>query len=122
MGNIISDNNKFNNNDLLNKINLLENKIDELNNKISDLESKKPMNIDKVKSIDEFVDNWYEENKEVDIGVINLPLVGDIDILPDKIEKHIYKKSLLIASTLMEDMLENINFNMLDKNIKFDVK
>lgn len=122
MGNIISDNNKFNNNDLLNKINLLENKIDELNNKISDLESKKPTNIDKVKSIDEFVDKWYEDNKEVDIGVINLPLVGDIDILPDKIEKHIYKKSLLITSTLIEELLENINFNMLDKNIKFDVK
>ena len=72
-------------------------------------------------SIDEFVDKWYKENKEVNIGLINIPMVGEIDVLPNKVEKHIYKKSLLIASSLIEDMLENLSFNILDKKIEVKI-
>ena len=110
------------NEELLNKIDILQNQIKSLNNKIEELEQKPKIdNTKKLQSIDEFVDNWYNENKDVDIGIINLPLVGDVDMLPDKIEKHIYKKSLLIMSTLLEDMLQNISFTILDKEIKIDV-
>ena len=119
MGNMFNTNK---NEELLNKIDILQNQIKSLNNKIEELEQKPKIdNTKKLQSIDEFVDNWYNENKDVDIGIINLPLVGDVDMLPDKIEKHIYKKSLLIMSTLLEDMLQNISFTILDKEIKIDV-
>ena len=119
MGNMINTNK---NDELLNKIDTLQNQIKSLNNKIEELEQKPKIdNKKKLQSIDEFVDNWYNENKDVDIGIINLPLVGDVDMLPDKIEKHIYKKSLLIMSTLLEDMLQNISFTILDKEIKIDL-
>ena len=73
------------------------------------------------KSIDEFVDKWYEENKDVDIGVIRVPFIGKVDVFPDRIEKHIYKKSLHIASSLMTEMLQNIQLQVLDKCIKIVV-
>ena len=97
---MVSDN-KSNNELLLNKIDSLENKIVELNNKIDKLENNK---LNKLISIDEYVDKWYDENKDKDIGVINIPFIGNVDILPDKIEKHIYKNSLLIVSSIMEDI------------------
>ena len=61
------------------------------------------------KNIDSYIDDWYKKNKEVDIGIIELPLIGKVDFLPDKIEKHIYKKTLLIISSLLEELLNNID-------------
>lgn len=57
----------------------------------------------------EFVDNWYEKNSDtIDLGVIDLPFGGSIDILPDSIEKHLYVKTL---SILMEIISQSkINF------------
>jgi hypothetical protein len=51
--------------------------------------------------IDEFVENWFEENKDdVDIGVIHIgPFT--IDIFPDFLEKYIYKKFLKIAYSFL---------------------
>tara|TARA_B100000497_G_scaffold122954_1_gene154807 strand:+ start:1147 stop:1473 length:327 start_codon:yes stop_codon:yes gene_type:complete len=51
--------------------------------------------------IDEFVENWFEENKDdVDIGVIHVgPFT--IDIFPDFLEKYIYKKFLKIAYSFL---------------------
>ena len=47
-------------------------------------------------NIDTFVDEWFEENKEkIDVGVIDCGLFK-IDVFPDTLEKHIYKKSLKI--------------------------
>jgi hypothetical protein len=78
---------------------LLKKRIIQLEKEIKTLKNKKI--IDK---IDDFVDNWFEENKDdVDIGNIK---VGpfQVDLLPDEMEKHIYKKSLKIFVTMLGDM------------------
>ena len=52
-----------------------------------------------------FINEWYDKNSDnIDIGVIDLPFGGSIDILPDSIEKHIYLKTL---SLLMEILAES---------------
>tara|TARA_Y100000389_G_scaffold177697_1_gene190223 strand:- start:8912 stop:9343 length:432 start_codon:yes stop_codon:yes gene_type:complete len=49
------------------------------------------------RNIDAFVDDWYEKNcQEVDIGVIDFKFFK-IDVLPDFIERHIYKKVIKIV-------------------------
>lgn len=47
-------------------------------------------------NVDEFVEKWFDENQDhVDIGVINVGFFK-IDLFPDYIEKHIYKKVIKI--------------------------
>ena len=53
------------------------------------------------KIIDNYVDTWYEKNKEeVDIRRVELfNLFGwkpEIDLMPDELEKHMYKKMMKI--------------------------
>ena len=119
---------------LIKRLEQLEEKIEsltQLNNKLTeDLEilsqSKSAHNQKSIKNkneittnyISDFVDDWYEKHKEIDIGVINIPMIGDIDILPDNIEKHIYKKTLLIVSSLIENITKDIKLNVLNKSIK----
>jgi hypothetical protein len=56
-------------------------------------------------NIDTFVEKWHEKNKEqIDIGVIDLKLFK-IDIFPDKLEKHIYKKVLKIIYSFFVDTI-----------------
>ena len=61
-------------------------------------------------NIDNFVENWYSENdKEIDIGVIaDLPIIGEIDVLPDKIEKYIYKNILHIMFSALRELDVNV--------------
>lgn len=66
-------------------------------------ELRKQYRLDKV---DDFVDKWFENNKEVDIGVVDLPIVGEIDLLPDSIEKHLYKKALNILISFKEECFD----------------
>ena len=82
-----------------------------LNMKIAELESIVKRQADEIEEnkkkpkwsdmIDDYVDKWYENNKdEVDIGRIELwNLFGykkEIDIMPDNVEKHMYKKIMKI--------------------------
>ena len=56
--------------------------------------------------IDEYIDTWYEENKdEVDIGVIKLFGMFSLDVMPDELEKHIYKKVFKIMFSLLKHKL-----------------
>lgn len=57
--------------------------------------------------IDEFVDKWYNENKEqVDIGVVKCgPFT--VDVMPDYVEKELYKKSFKIMFSLLKDLTNN---------------
>ena len=60
-------------------------------------------------ALKKFVDEWYEKNNDnIDIGVINLPFGGNIDILPDSIEKHLYVKMLSLVMELISE--SKINF------------
>ena len=74
-------------------------------------------------NIDKFIENWYEKNiNEVDIGVVNIPIVGDIDILPDYIEKYIYKKSLTIAMSFLKETINESEINILNNKINLVMK
>lgn len=80
---------------------LLKNRINHLENEIKNLKNKKL-----VDKIDNFVDTWFEANKDdVDIGNVEIGPFK-IDLLPDEMEKHIYKKSLKIFVTMMGDMIK----------------
>ena len=80
---------------------LLKNRINDLENEIKNLKNKKL-----VDKIDNFVDTWFEANKDdVDIGNVEIGPFK-IDLLPDEMEKHIYKKSLKIFVTMMADMIK----------------
>lgn len=80
---------------------LLKNRINYLENEIKNLKNKKL-----VDKIDNFVDTWFEANKDdVDIGNVEIGPFK-IDLLPDEMEKHIYKKSLKIFVTMMGDMIK----------------
>ena len=74
------------------RITQLEKEVDELKNtKLID-------------RVDDFVDDWFEKNKdEVDIGNVK---VGpfEVDLLPDEMEKHIYKKSMKILLTMLGEL------------------
>ena len=47
-----------------------------------------------------YVDTWYEANHDgIDLGRIDLPLVGEIDVFPEEREKAIYRKVFMLALT-----------------------
>ena len=47
-----------------------------------------------------YVDAWYDENQEgIDIGRIDLPLIGEVDVFPAEREKELYRKVFLLAIT-----------------------
>lgn len=104
---------------LLNKNKILSDELDKKTKQIKDLQDGiiKQSNLIDKESVKEFVDKFYEENKDIDIGVINTPL-GDIDILPDSIEKHLLTQSILISTNIIEKLLQNSSINIFNKNIR----
>ena len=101
----------------------LKNKIKDLKNKLKEKDEKRDAEREKTKDknfekkLDEFIENWFEKNKEIDIGVISTPF-GKIDILPDKIEKHLYKK----ISKVIFAALGEFDINFMGNNISLDIK
>ena len=68
---------------------------------IQNIEDKKTTKLSKktLDKIDLFIEEWYlKNNDDIDIGKFDIPIIGNIDLFPDYIEKHLYKK--LIAATL----------------------
>lgn len=58
--------------------------------------------------IDNYIDTWFDKNKsDVNIGVIDVYGMFKIDVLPDDMEKYIYKKILKIIIS----MVAEINLN-----------
>ena len=60
-------------------------------------------------NVDKKVDNWFEKHKEdVDIGRISVFQVFgqkyEIDILPDEMEKAIYKKCIKIMLSMISEL------------------
>ena len=117
-----------NNSDDISELKKIRERTDELENEINKLKS---MNEDLIKvnndlqneiainktngftiknkeSLKKFVDEWYDKNSDnIDIGVIELPFGGNIDILPDSVEKHMYVKTLsLLMEILSESKIE----------------
>ena len=51
-----------------------------------------------------YVAQWHAANKDnVNIGLVHVPLVGDVDVFPDRIERAVYEQMLtLLVTNLME--------------------
>ena len=83
-------------------------RIEDLSNKVKYLEKKIEL-MEKKKwgeYIDEYIDTWFEENKEdVDIGRVKVGGLFEIDLLPDHLEKQIYKKVFKILYSLLKQKL-----------------
>lgn len=85
--------------DLLEKINKLENDNNDLRKRLEKADTQWSSNIDA------FVEQWYEDNnEEIDIGVVDFKFFK-IDIMPDYLEKHIYKKVLKIVFSFLNSSL-----------------
>ena len=79
----------------------LSGKVKALENKLELLEKKKWSEY-----IDEYIDTWFEENKEeVDIGRVRIGGMFEVDLLPDELEKKIYKKIFKIVYSLMKQKI-----------------
>ena len=79
----------------------LSGKVKALENKLELLEKKKWSEY-----IDEYIDTWFEENKEeVDIGRVRIGGMFEVDLLPDELEKQIYKKVFKILYSLLKQKL-----------------
>ena len=91
---------------LINENNNLKEEIDVLKKLIEEIEKDKNKSWGEV--IDESVEKWYEKFKDdVDIGLVTtFELFGskmEIDVLPDVMEKAIYKKCLkILMATVLE--------------------
>jgi hypothetical protein len=68
-------------------------------------------------NIDGIFEEWYSSYKREDFKIfsIELPLVGKIDLLPESIEKHIYKNMIRISLF----MLSKIKIDLMGLNINF---
>ena len=83
-----------------------------MNNQTPDIENQieeNQQNNDWKDNVDKYIDTWFENNKDdVDIGklaafkIFGQPI--EIDVLPDELEKAIYKKFLKIIISLIKDL------------------
>ena len=81
--------------DLQAKISALQLENKNLRKKIENIEVVKNNASDK---IEQFVEKWYEENKDlVDLGEIEICGRYKVDLIPDEMEKRIYAKMLKIV-------------------------
>jgi len=54
-------------------------------------------------AIDQYVERWFAANPSVDVGQIHIPCIGDVDVLPDYVEKALYKRMhALLLTNLMQ--------------------
>ncbi len=111
-------------NSQLNIENNSEDKNDEIESEGKNIESElHKLNEDKItrEYIENFVEEWYNNNPDVDLGTFKLA-GAEVDLIPDFIEKKIYKKTLLISFTLLKKICEDTTINLLDHEIKLSIK
>ena len=70
--------------------------------------------------IEQFIEKWFHDNKEIDLGNIEI-LNQKIDIIPDSMEKLIYKKALLIGVTFIKKILSESKITFLNQEIKIQI-
>lgn len=71
--------------------------------------------------IEKFVEEWFSSNEQVDLGNIEI-LNQKIDLIPDSMEKLIYKKALMISITFLKKILEESQITFLNQKIKLSIK
>lgn len=67
------------------------------------------------RTVDEFVERWYR--RDVDIGQTSIMGIP-VDLLPDRVEKHLYKKMLLALLTLLQEGRPTLSFMGLDFELR----
>ena len=77
-------------------------KLKEENNRLKDeiveLKGEKGLKDELSRNIDEFVEKWYGENRDlVDIGEVEICGKYKIDLIPDELEKRLYGKMIKIV-------------------------
>ena len=70
--------------------------------------------------IDLFIEDWFKNNQEVDLGNIEI-LNQKIDLIPDSMEKLIYKKSLIIGITFIKKILQESQISFLNQEINIHI-
>ena len=71
--------------------------------------------------IEKFVEEWFSSNEQVDLGNIEI-LNQKIDLIPDSMEKLIYKKALMISVTFLKKILEESQITFLNQEIKLTMR
>ena len=71
--------------------------------------------------IEKFVEEWFSSNENVDLGNIEI-LNQKIDLIPDSMEKMIYKKALMISVTFLKKILEESQITFLNQEIKLTMR
>ena len=62
----------------------------------------------------QFINQWYGNNKDnLNIGMVNLPFGFQVDVLPDKVEKHLYVKIL----SIFIEILTETKFDIMSQEI-----
>ena len=85
--------------DIQGKLSALQNENRMLKTKIEHLEKAKSSASAR---IDKFVDEWYENNKDlVDIGEVQICGSYKVDLIPDEMEKRLYAKMLKIVYSFL---------------------
>ena len=105
----MTDLNNLSKNELINRLKKANINVIQLKKSINDLHNKSF-----AEYIDSYIESWYENNKDdVDIGVISC--FGGLikaDLMPDELEKYMYKKVFKIAFSLITDLKKpNIDTN-----------
>ena len=118
MGNIFNKDDRIV--ELNNKISKLEKQLKEKNDLINKFKNENYTSPSKTE-IRQFIDDFYEKNKDVDIGKISTPL-GEVDLLPDAIEKHLLTQSVLMSIAVFENIVQNSSLNIFDKSINLKLK
>ena len=54
-------------------------------------------------AVDQYVERWFDQNPSVNIGLVDVPLLGSVDLLPNSVEKRIYKR---LYTVLLTNMLQ----------------
>ena len=70
--------------------------------------------------IEQFIEKWFHDNKEIDLGNIEI-LNQKIDLIQDSMEKLIYKKALLIGFTFIKKILSESKITFLNQEIKIQI-
>lgn len=97
----MNDLNDLSKSELINKLNKANDNINQLKKNVRDLQNKSF-----TEYIDSYIETWYENNKDdVDLGVVSC--FGGLikaDLMPDELEKYMYKKIFKIAFSLLTDL------------------
>lgn len=102
------------------QIALLRARVRDLESKSKSIGKGKFNNVSNKVYVRNFVNDWYEKNHEMDIGVISIPVVGEIDILPDKVEKYIYEKIIHIGLSFVEQFLGTVRLDVLNRSFQIN--